>query len=39
MGPGDLKVAHSVHEKVGKDELEKAIQVYRDMALEICLGK
>ena len=36
LGPGDLKVAHSVHENVSKTELSKAIRVYRDMALEIC---
>jgi len=39
MGPGELKVAHSVHEKIEKAQLRKAVDVYRDMALEICLGE
>ncbi|MBR5315235.1 MAG: M20 family metallopeptidase [Firmicutes bacterium] len=37
MGPGELKVAHSIHECIHKEELKKAVDVYRDMALKICL--
>lgn len=36
MGPGELSVAHSVHERVAKQQLFLASDVYKKIALEIC---
>ncbi len=36
LGPGDLSVAHSIHEKISKRQLLSAVSVYEEMAREIC---
>ena len=36
LGPGDLSVAHSIHEKISKKQLLTAVSVYEEMAREIC---
>ena len=36
LGPGDLAVAHSIHEKISKRQLLSAVSVYEEMAREIC---
>lgn len=36
LGPGDLSVAHSIHEKISKRQLLTAVSVYEEMAREIC---
>ena len=36
LGPGDLYVAHSIHEKISKRQLLSAVSVYEEMAREIC---
>lgn len=36
LGPGDLSVAHSIHEKISKKQLLSAVSVYEEMAREIC---
>ncbi len=36
MGPGDLTLAHSIHEKIGKQELIDGANIYMDIALAIC---
>lgn len=36
LGPGDLSVAHSIHEKISKSQLLSAVSVYEEMAREIC---
>lgn len=36
LGPGDLSVAHSIHEKISKKQLLEAVNVYEKMAREIC---
>lgn len=36
LGPGDLSIAHSIHEKISKRQLLSAVSVYEEMAREIC---
>lgn len=36
LGPGDLSVAHSIHEKISKKQLLTTVSVYEEMAREIC---
>jgi len=36
FGPGELSVAHSVHERISKAELLRAAEIYEAMAREIC---
>ena len=36
LGPGDLAIAHSIHEKISKRQLLSAVSVYEEMAREIC---
>lgn len=36
LGPGDLSVAHSIHEKISKKQLLTAVSVYEEMTREIC---
>ena len=36
LGPGDLSVAHSIHEKISKKQLADAVKVYEHMAKELC---
>lgn len=36
LGPGDLSVAHSIHEKISKRQLLSAVSVYEEIAREIC---
>lgn len=36
MGPGELALAHSIHEKISVEELETAARIYADMAVDYC---
>lgn len=36
LGPGELALAHSIHEKVSVDELETAARIYAEMAVDYC---
>lgn len=36
LGPGELALAHSIHEKVSVDELEAAARIYAEMAVDYC---
>lgn len=36
MGPGKIAVAHSIHEKISKEQLKTAENVYTDIARDIC---
>ena len=38
LGPGELSVAHSTREKVSIAELNKAAEIYADIALQYCGG-
>lgn len=36
LGPGELTLAHSIHDKVSVDELEVAARIYAEMAVDYC---
>ena len=36
MGPGELSVAHSIHERISKKELQRAAEIYMAMAKGLC---
>lgn len=36
MGPGELSVAHSIHERISKKELYRAAEIYMAMAKGLC---
>jgi len=36
MGPGELSVAHSIHERISKKELYRAAEIYKAIAKELC---
>ena len=36
MGPGEVSVAHSIHERISKKELYRAADIYLYMAKELC---
>lgn len=36
LGPGDLSVCHSIYEKISKEDLNKAVTVYKSIAMQLC---
>lgn len=36
LGPGEIEVAHSAGERIAKEQLRLAKEIYKSMALEIC---
>lgn len=38
FGPGDLSVAHDIHEKVEVAQICKAVEIYTKTALDICIN-
>jgi len=39
LGPGSILDAHTDHERVSKRELEKAIELYVDLARKLTVGE
>ncbi|MBR5230458.1 MAG: M20 family metallopeptidase [Firmicutes bacterium] len=37
LGPGGVATAHSIHERISKKEILMAVEIYKEMAKEICV--
>jgi acetylornithine deacetylase/succinyl-diaminopimelate desuccinylase-like protein len=36
LGPGDINVAHTIGESIPISELESAVEIYKQMIVDLC---